>query len=100
MRKQFAAFLFSGRKTVISDCLFKRHGSCAVDGVFIAARGAETAFAGERDKFKFTTFLTAIYGRAMGRVTTGNHFIYVIHDRITGMQEVFNFFIMFNKDLL
>ncbi len=29
-----------------------------------------------------------------------DHFIYVIHDRVTGMQDVFNFFIMFFKDFL
>ena len=40
----------------------KRHGGSAFHGIFIAAGGAETAVATERNKPKLSTVRTAIHG--------------------------------------
>lgn len=50
-------------------------------------RTAEAAFAAERDKFKVPAFLTAIHVTTVGRVAAVDHFVYVIHDRVTGCIE-------------
>ncbi len=47
---------------------FKGHVSSPLHSVFVAASGAETAFAAERDKFKLPAFWAAIHGAAKRRV--------------------------------
>lgn len=79
---------------------FKRHGGGTVNGVFIAAGRAEAAFATERDKLQVAALGASIHGTAIGRVTTMNHPVYVIHNRGTGMGSIFNFFIMVTDDFL
>ena len=79
---------------------FKGHGGSAVNGIFIAAGRAETAFAAERNKFKIAAFGTAVHGTAVRGVAAIYHPVYVIHNRRTWMGSIFNFFIMINDDFL
>ncbi len=98
-QKEMAQVFINGKDTVAADFYyFERHSSCPVHGVFITTGRAEAAFAAERDKFKVPAFFTAIHGAAVRRVTAVYHYIYVIFDRITGMQDIFNFFVVFYKN--
>ncbi len=79
---------------------FKGHISSPFHGVFVAASGAETAFAAEWDKFKLPAFRAAIHGADKRRVAAIYHFIDILHFGFVGMESIFNFFIMVGKDFL
>ena len=100
--KKRAKMLINGKDAVpvLDIDQFKRHFSGAFHGVFCAAGRAETAVASERDKLKFTAIRTAIHGTAKSRVTTVDHLIDIFHLSISGMKNIFNFFIMVGKDFL
>lgn len=79
---------------------FKGHFSRAVNTVFIAAGGAKLGMAAERDKFKFTAMRAAEHGTAIRGITTVDHLLNVFYNNGTGMKRIFNFFIVFFKNLL
>ena len=79
---------------------FKGHTGSAFHGIFVAAGGAETAFAAERDKLKLSAVGTAIHGTAKGRTAAVKHFVNIFHLSFSGMKGKFNFFIMVGKDFL
>ena len=54
----------------------------------------------ERNKFQFAAVRTAIHGTTVRRVTTVNHLLYVFHNNGTWMESIFNFFVVFFKNLL
>jgi hypothetical protein len=95
--------LLSNGKDAMPMCTvdnLKRHGRSPVDGIFVSTGGTETAMAAEWHKLKSTTFRTTIHGTAISRITTVNHFINIIYDRLTRMQYVQHFFIMIFKNIL
>ena len=79
---------------------FKGHFRRAVNAVFIAAGRTKLRMAAERDKFKFATVRTAIHRAAIRRIPAVDHFFNVFHDNRTGMKNIFNFFVVFFKNLL
>ena len=79
---------------------FKGHTGSAFHGIFVAAGGAETAFAAERDKLKLSAVGTAKHGTTKGRVAAVYHLIDIFHLSLSGMKGIFNFLIMVNKDIL
>ena len=79
---------------------FEGHFGRTVNAVFIAAGWAELRVAAERDKFKFATVRAAIHGAAIGRIPAVNHLLNVFHNNGTGMKGIFNFLIVFSKNVL
>ena len=79
---------------------FKRHGGRTLHGIFIAAGRTEAAVTPERNKLKVAAMRAAIHGTPKRRVATGKHFIDVFHLGFSGMESVFNFFIIVGKDSL
>ena len=63
----------------------KGHGSSTLHCVEISAGRAEAAMAAKRNKFELSTEGTAIHSPTKGRVTTVDHFIYVVNNRLTWM---------------
>lgn len=63
----------------------KGHGCSALHGVEIPTGRAEAAVAAERNKFQLSTVGAAIHGPAKRRVTTVDHSIHVLYDRLTWM---------------
>ena len=63
----------------------KGHGSSTLHCVEISAGRAESAMAAKRNKFELSTEGTAIHSPTKGRVTTVDHFIYVVNNRLTWM---------------
>lgn len=78
----------------------KGHICSPFHGVFITACGAEAAFAAERDEFQLTAVRAAIHGAAKGRVAAVYHLIDIIHLGFSGMEGIFNFFVMVGKNFL
>lgn len=79
---------------------FKGHFCGAVDAVFVTASRAKFRMAAERNKFKFAAVGTAIHGTTVRRVSTVNHLLDIFHNNGTGMKSIFNFFVVFFKNLL
>lgn len=101
-QKERAQIFINGKNKVSVGTVnkFKGHFSGAVNAVFIAAGRAELGMAAERDKFEFTAVGTAEHGTAIRGIAAVNHLFNVFHDNGTGMKDIFNFFVMFFKNLL
>ena len=54
----------------------------------------------ERDEFEFPAVGAAIHGAAESWVATVNRFVDIFHLSISGMERIFNFFIMVCKNSL
>lgn len=67
---------------------------------FIAAGGTEATVTTERDKLKLSAVRTAIHGAAVGGIATMDHFVNISHLSWSGMESIFNFFIIVRKDFL
>ena len=78
----------------------KRHFCGAFNAVFVAAGRAESGMAAERDEFEFAAVGTGIHGTAKRGVPAVYHFLHVFHNNGAWMEDIFNFFIMFFKNLL
>ena len=102
IQKERAQVFINGKNEVPMCTIneFKGHFSRTIDTVFIATGGAKLGMAAERDKFKFTTVRTAIHCTTIRRIPTVDHFFNVFHDNGTGMKDIFNFFVVFFKNLL
>ena len=79
---------------------FKGHRGSTVHGIFISTGRAETAVAAERDKFQLTAGRAAIHGPAKGRIATIDHLIDIFHFSFSGVESIYNFFIMVFKNIL
>ena len=79
---------------------FKSHGSSTFHRVLIATGRAKAAVTAERDKLEIAAMLTAIHGTAEGGVATMDHFVNISHLSWSGMESIFNFFIIVRKDFL
>lgn len=79
---------------------FKRHGCSTLHGIFVTASRAETAVTAKRNELKFPAVWAAIHSATKGRIATVNHFFDIFHLRRSGMESIFNFFIIVSKDFL
>lgn len=73
---------------------FKGQRGRAFHGIFIVAGRTEPAVASERDKFEIAAVRAGKHGAAKGRIAAVDHFIDIIHFCSSGMEGIFNFFIM------
>lgn len=65
---------------VLSIDDFSRHGKGAVDGVLIAAGGAEAALTTKRDKLEIAAFFTSPHDTAITGVTTVKHLLDILYN--------------------
>ena len=79
---------------------FEGHFSGAVNAVLVTTGRTKFGMAAKGDEFKFAAMSTAIHGSTERGIPTVNHFFDVFHDNGTGMKDIFNFFIVFFKNLL
>jgi len=68
--------------------------------VHVTTGRTETAFASERDKFKFSTVRATIKSTAVRRVTTVNHFVNVMKNSFSRMELIKDVFIIISKNSL
>ena len=78
----------------------KGHTGRAFLGILHTASRAEAAFAAEGNKFHVVASGADIHGTAKRRVATIDHLLNVFHDNGTWMKDIFNFFVVFFKNLL
>ena len=102
IQKERAELLVDGKNKVPVGTVneFKGHFCRAVNAVFVTAGRAKLRMTAERDKFEFAAAGTAIHSATIRRVSTINHLLNVFHNNGAGMEDIFNFFIMFSKNLL
>ena len=87
IQEEIAGLFINGKNTVAVWDIdkLKGHGGSALHGVEITAGRAEAAVAAERDKFQLAAVGTAVHGTAESGITTVDHFIYVVNNRLTWM---------------
>jgi len=56
--------------------------------------------AAERNEFQFAAVWAAVHGTAIRRITKINHLLNVFHNNGTGVEDIFNFLVVFFKNLL
>lgn len=95
-RKKMAKGFVDGEDKMPVSALnqFEGHGSRPVVGIFSATGRAKFGMAAERNKLESTAMGAAIHGSAIRRVTAVDHFFNVFHDNRSGLQVVFNNFII------
>lgn len=76
------------------------HGKGTFHRILIAAGRTKLAVTAERNKLKLSTVRTAIHGATVRRIATMDHLVNVSHLSGSGMESIFNFFIMVCKDFL
>ena len=94
--------IINGEYTVPMEDInqLKGHRSGALHGVKVPAGRTETAVAAKRNKFEFSTVRTSVHGAAKRGIAAAQHFINIFHLSFSGMESIFNFFIMVCKDSL
>ena len=102
IQKERAGLLVDGKNKVPVGTVneFKGHFCRAVNAVFVTAGRAKPRMAAERDEFEFAAAGTAIHSATIRRVSTINHLLNVFHNNGAGMEDIFNFFAVFSKNLL
>ena len=78
----------------------KGHGSRPVIGILGTTGRAELRVATERNKFEIATMRSAIHGPSIGRITAVDDLFDVFHDNRSGLNIIFNDFIIIFQHLL
>ena len=78
----------------------KGHTGSTFHRVFVPAGRTETAVTAERDKFHVPTVRTTVHGTTKSGIAAMDHFVNVSHLSGSGMEGIFNFFIIVCKDFL
>ena len=102
LKEKIAEIFIDGKNTmaVLDTDKFEGHTGRTFHGIFITAGRAKAAVTAERNKFKVPTVGTAVHGTAKRRIAAVDHFINVFHLGFSGMESIFNFFIMICDDFL
>ena len=85
---------------VVAADQFACHGGCPLPGIKVTARWTETGMAAKRDKVEMTASRAAIHSAAEGGITAVDHLIDVFYLRRTGMESIYNFFVVITKNFL
>lgn len=100
LEKEDAEFLRNGKDTVPVDTgdQFTRHTKSPLLIVHVATGGAETAFAGKRNKFKVPTMRASKESAAIRGIMAMDHLIDVIHNVFARTEHILNVFIVVRKN--
>ena len=83
---------------VVAVDQFTSHGGCPLPGIKVTAHWTEMGMAAKRDKVEMTALRAAIHGAAEGGITAVDHLIDVFYLRRTGMESIYNFFVVITKN--
>ena len=102
IKEEPAEVFVNGKDTMPVDNVYQLegHGGGTLHGVEVSAGRAEAAVAPEGDKFQFAAFGAAEHCPAKGGIATVDHFIDIFHLSFSGMESIYNFFIMVCKNSL
>lgn len=79
---------------------FKRHGGRAFLTVFYTTGRTKAALAAKRREFHISAMRAGIHGSSERRVSAVDHLRDVFHFDISGMESIFNDFIVVFKNVL
>ena len=102
LKKKVAEIVVNGKNTmtVLDIDELKGHTGSALHGIFIAAGGTKAAVTAKRDKLEVATVSAGVHRTAKRRIAAVNHLIDIFHLSFSGMESIYNFFIMVSKDFL
>ena len=102
IEKELTEILTKGENTVTMLNINKLagHGSGSFHRILIAAGRTKPAVTAERNKLKLSAVRTAIHGTTVRRIAAMDHFVNVSHLSGSGMESIFDFFIIVCKDFL
>ena len=102
LKEKVAETFINSKNTmaVLDTDELERHTGGAFHSIFVSAGGTKTAVTAERNKLKISAVGTAIHGTTIRRITTVDHLIDIFHLSFSGMESIYNFFIMVCKDSL
>ena len=86
--------------SALHGIFIKRHTGSALHGIFIATGGTKAAVTAKRDKFEVPAMSAGVHGTAKRSIAAVNHLIDIFHLSFSGMESIYNFFIMVSKDFL
>lgn len=86
--------------TVLDTDEFERHTGGAFHGILVSARRAKAAVAAKRNEFEVPAVRAVVHCTAKRGIATVDHLIDIIHFSFSGMESIYNFFIMICKDFL
>ena len=101
--KEKVAEIFVNGKNTMTVCniyQLKGHGGSAFHRILIAASRTETAVATKRNKLQMFTMRAKVHGTTKRRIPAVDHLIDIFHLRFSGMESIFNFFIIIGKNFL
>ena len=102
LKEKVAEIFINGKNTMtVADIdELKRHTGSALHGIFIATGGTKAAVTAKRDKFEVPAMSAGVHGTAKRSIAAVNHLIDIFHLIFSGMESIYNFFIMVSKDFL
>ena len=102
LKKKVAETFINSKNTmaVLDTDELERHTGGAFHSVFVATGRAKTAVTAERNEFEVPAVRTMVHGAAKRRITTVDHLIDIFHLSFSGMESIYDFFIMVCKDFL
>ena len=102
LKEKVAEIFINGKNTMtVADIdELKRHTGSALHGIFIATGGTKAAVTAKRDKFEVPAMSAGVHGTAKRSIAAVNHLIDIFHLSFSGMESIYNFFIMVCKDFL
>ena len=102
LKKKVSEILINGKNAMaVQDTdEFERHTGGAFHSIFVAAGGAKAAVTAERDKFEVPTVRASVHSAAERGITAVDHLIDIFYLSFSGMESIYNFFIMVCKDSL
>ena len=102
LKKKGSEIFINGKNAmaVLDIDELKRHTGGAFHSIFISAGRTKAAVTAKRNKLEVTTVWTIVHGTAKRRITTVDHLIDIFHLSFSGMESIYDFFIMVCKDFL
>ena len=85
---------------VLDIDVFKRHTGGAFHSIFNSAGRTKAAVTAKRNKLEVTAMRAGIHSAAKRGITAVDHLIDIFHLSFSGMESIYNFFIMVCKDSL
>ena len=86
--------------TMLDIDKFKGHTGGAFHSIFVSAGRTKAAVTAKRNEFEVTAVRAGVHSTAKRGIAAVDHLIDIFHLSFSGMESIYNFFIMVCKDLL
>lgn len=102
LKEEVAEVFINGKNTmaVLDTEELKRHTGGAFHSIFVSAGRTKAAVTAKRNKLEIAAVGAGVHGTAKRGITAVDHLIDIFHLSFSGMESIYNFFIMVCKDFL